>query len=190
MYSKRLRDETAPRHERIESLLDLSRDDFSLADYKRLLSRHLGWIEPWERRVEAFEHCSGLCVYEGRTKAPWLLEDLRAVGLSEEAIEHLPRNQSSVQLESLPQVLGSMYVVEGSTLGGGFLAKQFETRFGLSAERGLRYFSNYGTQRGARWASFREVLETSLTDETLDAAVASANETFMSLEVWLTEGQV
>ena len=47
--------------------------------------------------------------------------------------------------------LGAMYVMEGSTLGGRFLARHVETVLGLAPGRGDAYFQGHGEATGALW---------------------------------------
>ena len=55
---------------------------------------------------------------------PLLTKDLLSLGASEEEISKLAQFQGAQQLfSSVPQILGALYAVEGSTLGGQYIAR-------------------------------------------------------------------
>jgi heme oxygenase len=74
--------------------------------------------------------------------------------------------------------------MEGSTLGGAFIAKHLRARLG---ECPLRYLTPYGDEAGSTWASFRAELDGALANDLdSDDAVRGANLTFESFRAWLT----
>jgi heme oxygenase len=84
-------------------------------------------------------------------------------------------------------VLGSMYVVEGSTLGGAIIAREVENRLGLTAETGCAYFRSYGRDIAAMWKSFGAVLLEASSPEADDLIVGAAQDTFTVMHHWLCE---
>ncbi len=73
--------------------------------------------------------------------------------------------------------LGSMYVLEGSTLGGQYIARTVEQNLGLAPGEGDAYFRGYGDQTMVKWAEFRQVLET-IPEEHSAIAIDAARVTF------------
>jgi heme oxygenase len=54
-------------------------------------------------------------------------------------------------------VLGTAYVIEGATLGGGVLLKSV-TRLSLGPGRGVAFLTSYGRHRSAMWQTFLTTL--------------------------------
>ena len=90
-------------------------------------------------------------------------------------------------LPNAEAVLGSMYVVEGSTLGGAMIARDVENRLGLTAETGCAYFRSYGRNVAAMWKSFGAVLMEASSPEADDLIVGAAQDTFTVMHDWLCE---
>jgi heme oxygenase len=119
----------------------------------------------------------------GRSKIDILVEDLRFLGDSLSAIDALEHCGELPALETRTQVLGSMYVVEGSTLGGQLLRRHFAERFGFESQ-GARYFTGYGERTGPMWKQFGEVVNAIPAAEE-DEAIYAACQTFSVMHRWL-----
>ncbi|HEY8171116.1 MAG TPA: biliverdin-producing heme oxygenase [Candidatus Limnocylindria bacterium] len=75
-------------------------------------------------------------------------------------------------------ILGVLYVMEGSTLGGAVLRRHLARAFDL-ADAGLRYYSPYGTHPKPHWAAFSHRMNQAVTDEADGRrVVTAAAETF------------
>jgi heme oxygenase len=78
-------------------------------------------------------------------------------------------------------LLGSLYVVEGSTNGGRFLARVLRQAWQVDGQ-GLAYFDPYGDEQPARWASFkRDMDDAGFGDHERDAIVEAAKTTFEAI---------
>ncbi len=75
-------------------------------------------------------------------------------------------------------VLGIMYTVEGSTMGGRYIGKNVESALGLTGENGARFFWGYGHQTGAYWKEFLGVLEQSASVHGPDDIIRGAKHAF------------
>ncbi len=64
----------------------------------------------------------------------------------------------NIENKTIPFLLGIVYVVEGSTLGGRFILKNIETIPGLDKGKGVLYFSGYGNKTGSYWKNFLHLL--------------------------------
>lgn len=82
--------------------------------------------------------------------------------------------------QSTNDLLGMMYVVEGSSLGGRVIAKNVAKILGLNAEFGARFFHGVSPQPAEDWRTFIGVLERHCTDAM--ACVDAAVRTFDALE--------
>lgn len=178
----RLRAETRVDHEAVEALLAPLSGAISLAAYRDILSRFLGFYEPWEARLaEALRDPS---FYEPRRKLPLLRRDLRALGLSEADIHSLPRCPLVPPLATSSAALGSLYVGEGATLGGQLILRNVSARLGVDARSGAAFFASYGEAVGPMWRAMRTRLA-GVPEGGRDAALAAARATFRAMRLWM-----
>jgi len=182
---ERLKIETRPAHDRIEAAIDLDRRIASRDAYRDLLIRFYGFHKAWES--DAAEVAHDRTFFRNRCKTELLARDLAALGLEPDEIEALPQCRPLMPLPAPEAVLGSMYVVEGSTLGGTIIAREVERRLGLTPETGCAYFRSYGRETAAMWKSFGAVLLEASSPEADDVIVASAQRTFDIMHDWLCE---
>jgi heme oxygenase len=181
----RLKTETRAAHDRIEAAMDLDRRIATRDGYRDLLIRFYGFHKAWEE--EASDKAPDRGFFERRRKTQHLVQDLEALGLRSEDIIRLPHCRPLMPLPAPEAVLGSMYVVEGSTLGGAIIAREVERRLGLDAETGCAYFRSYGRDIAAMWKSFGTVLLEASSPEADDLIVQSAQKTFDVMHNWLCE---
>ena len=151
-----------------------------------LLRRFYGFHQPieaalqqWAVRLPEFE-------LHRRTKTSALERDLRRAGLSAAEVARLPRSRSP-SLRTSGEVLGVLYVVEGSTLGGRAIHKACR---GLGIDRrALSFFDVYGADTGALWRRFCAALQAhGACADTRAGAARAAVRTFAAAEDILVEG--
>ena len=84
-------------------------------------------------------------------------------------------------------LLGSMYVIEGSTLGGQLIAGMLETKLSLSNGEGYSFFVGAGSSTGRRWKAFSGYLAQWSDDHASegDSVIAAARETFEAYRLWV-----
>lgn len=181
---QRLKSATAALHDRIERRTPLVRDDLTLGVYRRTLARLLRLYDPWEQAAARVLRPRLPSLLEGRLKAPLLRADLRRLGDDEPDLGGPPLPP----LATVPQVLGSMYVLEGATLGGPYIARHLERVLGLSDGIGYSFFRPYGPEAGRMWQSFGRVLLAASSPGTDPIIVASALATFEAIDGWLCGG--
>lgn len=182
---ERLKLETGPAHERIETAMDLDSRIASRERYRDLLIRFYGFHAAWETAAGATAPDRDF--FARRCKAGLLAKDLAALGLTEREIIGLPQCDPLMPLPSPAAVLGSMYVVEGSTLGGAIIAREVERRLGYDAATGCAYFRSYGRDIAAMWRQFGAVLLAASSPDTDDVVVTTAQATFDVMHDWLCE---
>ena len=189
MLLTRLRQETADLHAAVERRLDVMDRRLSAERYVATLGTFYGFHAPWEAGVRAAAGPTGLnlpAVLElmaDRWRAPSLTADLNHFGIDPVEIELCP---DLPPLDAPGRLLGSLYVMEGSTLGGQVVARHLERTLGLADGAGYAYFRGYGDQAGPRWRRFAARLV-----ELADAAgtpeadvIAGARNTFRALDEW------
>jgi heme oxygenase len=182
---ERLKIETRAAHDRIERSVGLERRLASLAAYRQLLERFHGFHASFEPAAAPL--IADREFFLRRCKTHHLVRDLRALGLSDTGIARLPKCDPLMPMRSRPAVLGALYVVEGSTLGGALIAREVERVLGFTAENGCAYFRSYGASVAAMWRTFGTSLLSWSRDEDGDEIVASANRTFQVMEQWLVQ---
>jgi heme oxygenase len=91
-------------------------------------------------------------------------------------------------MSTLPEILGTMYVLEGATLGGQFISRAVGQRFGFDQKKGCRFFSSYGPEVGSMWRCCGEVVRQQMNSSAdADRFVAYATLTFSTFAQWLKE---
>ena len=188
MLRDSLRIHTRSHHERIEQALDLPSSVRTREDYRRLLVRFCGFYLPHEAQLRIYT--SALDAYGielgTRLKADKIRHDLLSLGMSSEEITKLPQCVDLPDLCTPGHALGSLYVLEGSTLGSQVVARALNEKAELEVNCAMRFLSGYGASTGRMWRSFVSALDAARLDS---AGVAAAHEgavqTFDCLERWM-----
>ena len=180
---QRLKIETAREHDRIEEAFDLEAITRSIPTYRDLLGRLYGFHAVWEPLVEL--SLADPDFFRKRQKLRFLRTDLRDLGMKDDGIARLALCDPTVTMRTPAEAWGSMYVVEGSTLGGVIIARHVERRLGLNRHNGCHYFRCYGTDVRSMWSSFGTKLLARCGPAEEDTVVAAACRTFETLHNWL-----
>ncbi|MDO7847337.1 biliverdin-producing heme oxygenase [Hymenobacter sp. M29] len=179
----RLRAETRPYHDALEAGAfneSLRVGAPTAAGTAQFLERMYGFLQPYEAALRA---------HEGELGAAWELPQRYRAHLIPEDLGRsaddpgLPLCPTMPPLHTVPQLLGALYVMEGSTLGGQVINRQLE-RAGIPLRR---YFSGYGERTGPMWKTFGQLLTAAATPATADEIVASAARTFQHLDAWINQ---
>lgn len=115
------------------------------------------------------------------------IEQRRKLSSVQKDLDHfnITTESSSFSLpaaESTASLLGYMYVLEGSTLGGAFIYKHVNRHLNVTEEQGGAYFSCYQNQLSARWKTFLEIVgEYSLQKHQADEIIAAARLAFEAI---------
>lgn len=152
--AERLRSETRTHHNRAEDAMGLMNPDVSSARYIEILQAFQSFYSLLEPQLSRFREWSELeCEIESRMgKLAKIEHDLKYFNTP--ARGPMPR----LAIENFAQALGSMYVIEGSTLGGQVISKFLSGRFGYAPDSGADYFSGYGSETGKMWVSFKDII--------------------------------
>jgi heme oxygenase len=179
----RLRSETRPYHDALEAgaFNEVLRAGAPLAaGTVHFLERMYGFLQPYEAVLRAHEAELGPAwELPQRYRAHLILADLQRPADDPD----LPLCPAMPPLRTLPQLLGAMYVLEGSTLGGQVITRQLE-KAGIPLRR---YFSGYGERTGPMWKAFGQLLTAAATPAAADEIVASAARTFQHLAAWINK---
>jgi heme oxygenase len=173
-----LRARTAILHRQLESATAFSRlmqDDIGPDDIARaLILFHVFYDGLEQVLLPRLENSSHASLY--RPRRALLAGDLARLG-------HLPPAAMSVDLpETEAGLLGVIYAVEGSALGGQVLARHLMARLGGEFAAKLTYFTDLAAGCGAHWQGVLSALRLVLVDEdSLDEVSAGASLVFSSL---------
>jgi heme oxygenase len=163
-----LRIATAADHDRVDAAFA----GFDLADrqgYRDFLSAQAAALIPVEVAIDAAGGAALVADWPSRKRSQTLKADLEDLGV--DAPDGGPVPKFVTQAETL----GAIYVLEGSRLGGGVLARSVPAHFPS------RFLS---TPDATRWRTLIEILDDRLTTpQARDEAINSARRTFALFEV-------
>lgn len=178
-----LRAETRPYHDAVEQNLfnrALAAGTVTAEHTATFLAKMYGVLAPYENclRAHAAEFGSAWQL-ERRYRAHLILQDLPQLGY----VGVPPHCPVLPPLHTKPALLGALYVLEGSTLGGQVLARQL-AQAGISA---TTYFRGHGEQTGPLWKEFCQQLDQEVTSDNRIETLHSAKLLFKCLSAWLTQ---
>lgn len=169
-------------------LLSLLTSDALTEDtYKTILKRYYGFFRPLENALRASEFAASVVPdLPAHFKSSELTEDLLGFGFTGQEIEQLQFCSSLPPMTTRALLLGVMYVMEGSALGGLMIAKHLAARSFYTPARGS-FFHSDPKGVSSRWKDFLLLLETVPASEHPET-VTSAIRTFDVLDRWMAEG--
>lgn len=177
----RLRTETRPYHDAVERNpfnQALAAGTVTATDTAQFLARMYGIIAPYEAQLQLHAaDFSPAWELEQRFRAPLILQDLPRLGYAGTP----PLCPAMPPLATKPALLGALYVLEGSTLGGQVIARQL-SKAGVPESC---YFQGYGALTGPRWKAFCQLLTEAGTEENEQEIVDSSITLFTYLAAWL-----
>lgn len=183
-----LRDGTHAEHVRLNQhglLRGITRSGYPLSMYQLVLAAYFHFYGAVETAIDRSLSEQGLAFsYEPRRKLQWISEDLSFFGINPDDEAYRPNLPISVPGSfNVGELVGVLYTIEGSSLGGQVIARHLETYMGLTPEKGARFFYGYGQRIPALWDQFQVFMdETLVHDEMQNAAINSAKSTFVMME--------
>jgi heme oxygenase (biliverdin-IX-beta and delta-forming) len=201
MDPRRLREATRPEHEATEATLPLMDPGLTRQRYAHVLGCLYPVVQGWEQWAERHAPPELRAFVAARHRAPALAEDLSFLDpLFAKILSQNPKSSHrAFDPQSIPGLhppnatpgfqaafLGAMYVIEGSRLGGQFIATHVEQTLHLQPGHGNAYFRGYGDHTGSMWKSFQSKL-IELPDETTEVAILAAKAMFKVFGQALTE---
>jgi heme oxygenase len=190
---QRLKTETRDLHSHAESR-PLQRQIASGNVDRNAFSAYLGQLYHVHRALEsALEESSdtdpavGALATADRMRIPDLERDLAFYELDRDGVEACgAANRFASRVEEMKRskpvgLLGALYVLEGSTNGGRFLARALRQSWSLDGD-GLAYFDPYGDEQPQRWAAFKRDMEgASFEANQEEAIIEMAKATFLAI---------
>jgi heme oxygenase len=175
---------TQHEHDALDAALDLMNPELMADQYRRRLAAFLGIYVPLETALEDIcgwsEH--GIDLHE-RSKVNSLRADLISLGL--EHPDALPVCDSLPALSGIAAAFGSLYVLEGASLGGQIISRHVGKRLGYTATSGAQFFNGYGARTGEMWMSFRRAVDAyGAEPDVQEEMIAGALATFVAFRQW------
>jgi heme oxygenase len=191
-----LKDSTRQRHEQAESHQfqgALANGKLPISMYCRYMVQLTHMHRLFERDLQKAAGRSPLdaVVFTDHYQLPFLLNDIKALGIGEESEAPLPclqdpswRQHVNTQPERL---LGALYVLLGSKHGGKFIAHKVRESYQLG-EAGFTYFNPYGENFRPLWQNFTTALNNLPEEETLRKNIVAGAETTFDLFIKVGDG--
>lgn len=157
----------------------ISTGTLSLLEYKKLLL--CNW-QIHNHLKNAFSFLEGIPIstdkkFVDNSRLQWLEIDLKELGVNVLEVANKPKQAPSYSTSS--EVIGGLYVVEGSMLGGQYICRQLRQNTEIKAASSFYFYNGYGKETGKRWAAFRQLaIQNIKTREDIESCVAAAKQTF------------
>lgn len=184
---QQLREQTRPAHLALENqplLKSLLSTRLTETEYGRILRSMLAFYQSLELKL--VPATAGLLRrhpdpdYRYSPRAPLLSEDCRALGCASPELIHPPIELHLDGREA--GLLGVLYVIEGSTQGGRFIARHLADTLGLDEHSGARFFNLH--RWSDSWMAFRHWVDRELAyndQDEINSVIEGANMTFSAL---------
>lgn len=177
-----LREATRASHAVLEQQLNIFEHIGNPRRIQYLLERFYGFHLEWEAAIADSEFGAAAAP---RSRLALLESDLETLGRTRAETAVLARCVGARALADTPAgVIGSLYVMEGSTLGGQLISRALKQTCWAPAQ-GLRYFDPYGKRTAEHWREFMRWADAQLPLSEHRAAASAAKCTFNLLAEWL-----
>jgi heme oxygenase (biliverdin-IX-beta and delta-forming) len=185
-----LKQHTASTHARVEDALGLLDPDLSAVQLRAVLGRFAGFWQGNERLIDEWAQRepgpAEALNWPRRRRLELLRSDLLRLGMTVRELTALPEAPAVFTGVDTADVLGWLYVSEGSTLGGAVIDRTLRTLPEIDALR-VRTFTPYLEGPGPMWRSYLHVLEewVGVDADRCARVITAAVGTFDALERWL-----
>lgn len=182
-----LKTQTTTEHIALEDQLDIVACFRSRETYTELLKRFFTFYEPLEQALISAADWEKLgWDFDSRRKTPWLQADLAVLGVPTQELSTLPFCADLPPMSETAQVIGCLYVIEGSTLGGQVITKLLQQSLNIQPEDGGCFFAGYRDLTGPKWKQFGAWAESWASEHPGQQveAVEAARKTFVSFSKW------
>jgi heme oxygenase (biliverdin-IX-beta and delta-forming) len=181
MLHLQLKEKTRGEHASLEKyFLGVIRTIDTRHAYARFLAKIYGYYSVAEATLKPYLDDSIVKDFGQRIKSDLIAGDL---GVLTKHSGVFPVCQHLPPINSFHSALGTLYVFEGSTLGGQIIARMIGER--LNTREGLSFFLSYGDQTTEMWDKFRSFLNEPFSAEQQEETVTAATATFVTFKQWL-----
>lgn len=188
MLSHLLKTSTQEAHHSIEQKVQLTLLINDKSTYLKLLKAFYGYYKNLEASFFPFEqelqNQFNINLKE-RLKINHLISDLKYFGTTAAEIASLKTCQKIPLVNSLYDLMGVLYVLEGSTMGGQIITRILQKNHLTDKEfNGGHFFRSYEENTMQMWADFKGTLD-KMPPHKNQEILARAEETFSTMENWL-----
>jgi heme oxygenase len=176
-----LRAETASDHAAVENTMPLLGDGLNREAYARVLERLHSIVAAWETHLPIHPQRPDAALIAERNRLPLLECDLDFLG----AKSNVPATCDLPDLSNHAQLMGAMYVMEGSRLGGQFIARHVEKALDFAPGEGTGYFRGFGERTGPMWKDFLNHLTSEIPDSQTEEVIVGAKKMFATFGTWM-----
>lgn len=182
LLSEKLKANTKHNHQVLENkLLIQLKLITNKHEYASLLAIFYSFFGGLELAINKHQVVDFLPDYPDRRKTTAIANDLIKLEMK------LPTFASGNNLPKLNtslQVIGALYVIEGSTLGGRMIIKMLKQQINFLNVNELSFFYGYGDQTENMWKNFKIYIDKPLKLHEEDIVIKSANDTFHQFTNW------
>lgn len=147
-----------------QPILSALQGDVSVEEYGNALAALHGFYANVEKNVMTFFANETIFFdYQSRLKTPLLEHDLKMLGKT----PFVPKIEFPTP-KNVAELVGMIYVLEGSTMGGQFLAQKIGNKFPI------HFFTGYGANTAQKWQEFWAFANSVCTVEEYDAVAKMA----------------
>ncbi len=175
-----LRQQTSAEHDRVEGSIGVMDGNLDRRIYVGLLQRLYGFALGWEQWSSNCPCASVQALLCKRKRSKLLSNDLRFFSVVPSSSVY---PGPALSVGSRTDVLGGLYVMEGSTLGGQYIARHVEATLALTPGCGDSFFRGYGDETGRMWREVKETL-TALPDFETEGVILAAKRLFQDFALW------
>lgn len=167
---ERIRLRTRDVHQSLEAL-PIWEAAFSNFDaYTSLLDGFLSLVRPADAAIERTLGPAAPDGFSATRRSDWLEADRRAIAGRRGEPSRIRFVEDDVVIgdiasRSVRAAAGTLYVIEGSALGGRVLSRRLQESLGIEPHSGGRYFSGHGADTAKRWRRFLEWLDAMRLDD-------------------------
>ncbi|NRT14865.1 heme oxygenase [Flavobacterium sp. 28A] len=162
----------------VQKLKNLS----SQEEYANLLFQFYGFYFELEKKVHSIIDKTLLSDMSKRVHVANLHTDL--VNLNH-SVAITSVNNYPETIRSVSEALGVLYVIEGSTLGGQFIAGMLKKQLPTLDDSQINYFLSYGENTMEMWKQFKNSIQETKVEFDEKSTLNAAQNTFKALENWL-----
>lgn len=187
VLSEKLKDETKTSHQELEKLLVQKIKRIRVAeDYLTLLGYFYSFYAPLEKEI-VYQLKDSLPDVQKRRKVALIVDDFAYFGVD---LPHVPSLSELPAIDNYLKAIGTLYVIEGSTLGGQIICNMVSRQLEIIPEGGFDFFSGYGKDTHGMWADFKKFLNSNnLTREEEKEVVKAANRTFVLFKTYILRNE-
>lgn len=181
---EKLRAETRADHDELEAIglsEKIMNGTLTPDEYKKLVRVHYLVHRSLEKQLEKqnVQQYFPELRYEERKKLPLIRKDIAELGMDETDLQRESPAGDLPDPEVPYGLLGTMYVMEGATLGGMVIVKSLRKNDHLKEIDTFHYFGCYGGETGTQWKQFLEVLKLEGNKpEAREQVVSAAKQTY------------